>query len=30
MVARVTGEALMVDQNEVAVVWVTREAPDKG
>lgn len=29
MVARVTGEGLMVDQNEVAVVWVTREAQAK-
>lgn len=26
MVARVTGEGLIVDQNEIAVVWVTREA----
>lgn len=29
VVARVTGERLMVDQNEIAVVWVTREAQAK-
>lgn len=29
MVARVTGEGLMVDQNEIAVVWVTGEAQAK-
>lgn len=29
VVARVMGEGLMVDQNEIAVVWVTREAQAK-